>query len=268
MVWCRHLRDTRIMSRTSNPFRQALLTRTLTLGSWIQIGHPASAELLSGAGCDWVAIDCEHTDIGIESFGRTIRGMRGACVPVARVRENDRLAIRQVLDLGARGVIVPLINSAAAAEDAVQSAKYPPRGQRGYAFCLANQHGQQFDTYVNAANADIAVVVMIESRAGVEQIDAILAVDGVDGAFVGPYDLSGSLGVPGKVDDPAVQAACARVAAAGREHGKAVGLHVVRPSPDAIRRAREAGFSFLALGMDTVFIDEGVRQALRTARDS
>ncbi len=255
------------MQSTTNPVRQALLARRLSLGSWIQIGHPAAAEVLATAGFDWIAIDCEHTDIGIESFGAVMRGMHGRnCVPFARVRENDRLAIRQVLDLGARGVIVPLVNTAEEAAAAVRSAKYPPRGERGYAFCRANDHGVHFDDYVRAANDDIAVVVMIESRAGVENIDGILGVEGVDGIFVGPYDLSGSFGVPGQLEAEVVRAACGRVLEACRKQGKAAGLHVVKPSAEAIRLAVDAGYTFLALGMDTVFLDEGARLALKVAR--
>ncbi|MCE9616597.1 MAG: 2,4-dihydroxyhept-2-ene-1,7-dioic acid aldolase [Lentisphaerae bacterium] len=255
------------MHISTNPVRQALLDRTVSLGSWVQIGHPAAAEVLATAGFDWVAVDCEHTEIGIDTFGAVVRGLHGrGSVPFVRVRENDTLAIRQVLDLGARGVIVPLVSSGAEAEAAVQAAKYPPRGVRGYAFCRANDHGAHFDDYVRNANDDTAVVVMIESRQAVEHIDDILQVEGVDGIFVGPYDLSGSYGLPGQLDAPPMKDAFDKVLAACRRHGKAAGLHVVKPTAEAIERAVRAGFTFLALGIDTIFIDQGARQALQVAR--
>lgn len=254
---------------TANPVRRALLERRLSLGTWIQIGHPAVAEVLASAGFDWIAADMEHTDIGPAAFAALARGMHGrGPTPLARVRENDTLAIRQVLDLGAQGVIVPLVHTAAEAERAVQAAKYPPRGIRGFCFSRMNNWGADFDTYRATANDDIAVVVMIESRQGVENIDAILAVDGVDGVFIGPYDLSGSCGVPGQTSHTLVQAGCQRVLDACRSAGKAAGMHVVIPVPETIAKAIADGFTFLALGVDTVFLAAGARDAMNSAKKS
>jgi 2-keto-3-deoxy-L-rhamnonate aldolase RhmA len=250
-----------------NPVRNALLQRRLTLGTWIQVAHPAIAEILAEAGYDWIAADCEHADIGPAEFADLARGMHGrGPVPLARVRENDTLAIRQMLDLGAQGVIVPLVHSAADAERAVTAAKYPPRGVRGYAFSRMNDWGAAFDAYVAGANEDIAVVVMIESREGVENIDAILAVDGVDGVFVGPYDMSGSYGVPGMTEAPAVRQGMRAVVEACARAGKSAGLHVVFPTPESTARAVSDGFTFVALGVDTVFLSQAAREALAAAR--
>ena len=248
---------------TNNPVRQAILERRVTLGTWIQIGHPAVAEVLANAGFDWIAADMEHTDIDNAAFANLARGMYGRGVsPWARVGQNDTLAIRQVLDLGAQGVIVPLVHTAEDAERAVAAAKYPPRGVRGFCFSRMNSWGKDFDAYVANANDDIAVVVMIESREGVENIDDILAVDGVDGVFIGPYDLSGSCGVPGQTGHELVQAGCRRVADACRAAGRAAGLHVVIPTETAITKAIKDGFTFIALGVDTVFLGAGARDAM------
>jgi 2-keto-3-deoxy-L-rhamnonate aldolase RhmA len=210
----------------------------------------------------------EHTDIGNDAFADLARGMQGrGIVPMARVRENDTLAIRQVLDMGAEGVIVPLVHTAADAERAVAAAKYPPRGVRGYAFSRMNDWGRKFDDYAAAANDEIAVVVMIESGEGVENIDAILAVDGVDGVFIGPYDLSGSCGVPGQTSHPDVTAGCTRVVRACCNAGKAAGIHLVIPAEDAIADAVEKGFTFLGLGVDTVFLNESAAAAVRTVQE-
>ena len=252
-----------------NPVRQALLERRLCIGTWIQIGHPAVAEVLAQAGFDWLCVDAEHTDIGLGEFAAVARGMHGrGPVPLVRVRENDTLAIRQMLDLGALGVIVPLVNSAAAAAAAVQAAKYPPQGVRGFAFHRGNNWGADFADYASTANAEIAVVVMIESKEAVESIDAILAVEGVDGVFIGPYDMSGSYGMPGRTADPVIQRACARVVEACRRAGKSAGIHVVLPTPESIGQALRQGFTFLAVGVDTIFLSQGAKQALACARSA
>jgi len=249
-----------------NPVRKALLERKVSFGSWIQIGHPAVAEILSRTGFEWLAVDMEHTDIDIKSFCGTIRGMHGrGAIPLARVRENDVLAIRQVLDSGAQGVIVPLINSATEAERAVKAAKYPPQGIRGFAFCRANNWGADFDEYALKANQNTTVIVMIESRQAVKCINEILSVEGVDGVFIGPYDMSGSYGVTGQISHPDIVKACRTVSAACEKHGKSAGLHIVRPDEKQIKEAVQAGFTFIALGMDTVFLDVTPRKLMETA---
>jgi len=251
---------------TVNPVKKALLERKLTFGSWIQIGHPAVAEVLSRSGFEWLAVDMEHTDIDIKSFCDTIRGMQGrGVIPLARVRENDFLAIRQVLDAGAQGVIVPLVNSAEEAENAVKAVKYPPIGKRGFAFCRANEWGIDFDEYARRANQDVAVIVMIESRLAVENINEILAVEGVDGVLIGPYDMSGSYGLTGQVSHPDIMKACRTVSAACKKHGKAAGIHIVKPDGKNIKEAIADGFIFIALGMDTIFLGQTSSELIKIA---
>jgi 2-keto-3-deoxy-L-rhamnonate aldolase RhmA len=252
---------------TPNPVRKALRERSFCIGTWIQVGHAAVAEVLANAGFDWLCADGEHTDIGPAEFAAVARGLHGrGPVPLVRVRENDTLAIRQMLDMGALGVIVPLVNSAADAEAAVRAAKYPPQGVRGFAFHRGNDWGVDFADYAAQANAEIAVVVMIESREAVENIEEILAVEGVDGVFIGPYDMSGSYGLPGETAAPVIQRACARVVEACRNAGKSAGIHVVLPTPESVEQAVRQGFTFIAVGVDTVFLSQGARTALATAR--
>jgi 2-keto-3-deoxy-L-rhamnonate aldolase RhmA len=254
--------------KTVNPVKKALSDRTITLGSWIQLGHPGIAEVLADTGFDWIAVDCEHTDIEIERFANIARGMYGrGPVPFARVKKNETMAIRQVLDAGAQGIIVPFVNTAEDARKAVAAAKYPPEGIRGFGFCRANDWGSNFAEYVQHANHDVAVVVMIESKEAVENIKKILLVEGIDGVFVGPYDMSGSYGVIGQTSHPTLIEACDTVVKACKQAGKAAGLHVVLPSTSAIERAISDGFTFIALGMDTVFLDQGARLALQIAHN-
>jgi 2-keto-3-deoxy-L-rhamnonate aldolase RhmA len=147
---------------SENSVKHALQERKITIGTWIQINHPVVAEILANCDYDWIAADCEHTDIAVEGFAHIARGMHGRRPePFVRVRENDTLAIRQVLDAGARGVIVPLVGSAQEARRAVAAAKFPPDGIRGFSFCRGNNYGLDFDQYSRQANQEIAVVVMI-----------------------------------------------------------------------------------------------------------
>ncbi|HOV64917.1 MAG TPA: aldolase/citrate lyase family protein [Spirochaetia bacterium] len=252
---------------TRNLVKKKLYEGKVSLGSWIQIGHPVIAEILGSVGFDWIAADMEHTDIGIREFTELARGLAGkGPIPFARVRENDTLAIRQVLDAGAWGVIVPLVSSAEDAKRAVQAAKFPPEGIRGTAFFRANQYGRMFDEYVQRANEDILVIVMIETSKAVEEIDAIVAVDGVDGVFIGPYDLSLSYGIPGQLSDRRMVEAKKKILNACAGARKAAGLHQVDCTAESITDAVDSGFTFIALGMDTVFIDSSARSAIAIAQ--
>lgn len=243
--------------------RDKLRKRELCVGSWVQIGHPANAEILARAGFSWVAADCEHGELEDADLGNLFRAMRQfGTLPLVRVKENAVLPIRRALDLGAMGVIVPLVDSAEDAKRAVRAARYPQGGVRGFAYQRANNWGTDFDHYVKELSRDIVVIVMIESRKAVENVDAILAVEGVDAVLVGPYDMSGSYGVAGQTGHAAVRDASRNVVEACRRAGKSAGLHLVTPTLENTRQAIEQGFTLLALGMDTVFLAEGAKRSL------
>lgn len=252
-----------------NPVKKRLSEGIPTLGTWIQIGHPGVAEVLANVGFDWIAVDCEHTDITTSQLSDLLRAMKGHdVVPLVRVRENQTLAIRQSLDVGAMGVIVPLVDTAAQAAAAVAAAKFPPLGIRGFSFTRSNMYGANFQKYAETANEETIVIVMIESRLAVQNIGAILGTPGVDGALIGPYDLSGSFGVTGQTSHPEVLKACAAVSRACAEKGKAAGIHVVVPEEAEVQAALKQGFTFVALGMDDVFLESSARQTLRLARNT
>ena len=234
----------------------------LSIGSWCGVGHPAVADMLARAGFEWLALDCEHGEAENADIGNFCRACRQyGSRPYVRVKSNDLMSIRRALDLGADGVIVPLVNSAAEAERAVQSANYPPRGVRGFAWQRGNAWGEDFGYY--AAKFRPVVVVMIESAAAVAEIDAIMKVDGVDGCLIGPYDLSGSYGIPGQTDAPVVTEACAKVAKAAVDAGKMAGAHIVIPTPERIETALKQGYTLLALGVDEWFLRSGAAQAMQ-----
>ncbi|MDR1932336.1 MAG: hypothetical protein LBQ57_05870 [Spirochaetales bacterium] len=248
-----------------NPVKKKLLEGRPSFGSWIQVPHPAVAEILSGAGFDWLAVDMEHSDAGVSRYSDIIRGMYGrGPVPMARVQENDTLVIRRLLDAGAWGVIVPMVNCAQEAKKAVQAVRFPPEGIRGTGFARANDYGAGFDEYL-AASRDILVMVMCETMQSVDNIEEIVAVDGVDGVFMGPYDLSMSYGIPGKTNEPVMAKARAKVLAACKKAGKAPGLHHFTMTKESIQSVIDEGFLFIALGVDASFIQAGSRAAFAAA---
>ena len=234
-----------------NKLRRALLEREVTLGSWIQIGHPACAEVMARVGFDWVCVDLEHGAIDLETTADIFRALGGFdCVPVARLPLNDPIWIHRTLDAGARGLIIPMVKTAAEAEAAVREAKYPPRGVRGFGYSRANLHGADFEPYIASANDEIALIMQIEHKDALANLDAILRVEGVDAVFIGPLDLSGSLGITGQLEHPQMVAALDQYRAACHAHKKSAGLHIIRPSEESVRRALDQGYTMLALGLD------------------
>lgn len=248
---------------------EALANRTPIIGSWLQSGVPAAAEILANAGFAWLGLDCEHTSAEIATVEALVRALHGRPTALlVRVTQCDPIEIRRCLDVGADGVIVPLIETAEQARAAVSAAKYPPAGSRGYCFSRMNDWGHRFDEYARTANDRIAVIVMIESRRGVENIDEILAVPGIDGVFIGPYDLSGSYGLPGQLQHEVVRHAYAHVIAACRRAGISVGQHIVPSDAAKVAAAIAEGSTFICLDTDYLFMDRAARGALDGANGS
>lgn len=249
-----------------NKFRKALLDKRLTLGAWIQIGHPACAEIFARAGFDWVCVDLEHGAIDLETMTNIFRTLAGFdCTPIARLPLNDPVWIHRTLDAGAAGLIIPMVNTAAEAERAVREAKYPPRGVRGFGYSRANCHGIDFESYIAAANDEIPIIVQTEHKDAIANLDEILSVFGVDGSFIGPLDLSGSMGITGQMQHRDMVAALQRHRDLCRKHNLSAGMHIVRPTPERIQTAIEQGYTHIALGLDNVLLYEGARACLQAA---
>ena len=235
-----------------------------TLGSWIMIGHQASVEILAGAGFDWIVVDMEHTSIGYETLPLLLGAIRArGAEAFVRVEANDPTVIKRVLDCGAGGIIVPLVNSAAEAASVVRAATYPPTGSRGVSLGRACEYGANFADYFGSINDEIVVMAQIEHHRAVEAIDDIMAVKGLDAVFLGPYDLSGSMGIAGQLDHPRMREARRRVLEAGRAVGKPVGIHAVTTDGASVKTLLDEGFSVIACGIDTLFLRESARRILR-----
>jgi 2-keto-3-deoxy-L-rhamnonate aldolase RhmA len=243
-----------------------LLNNEVTLGAWMQIGHCGIAEIFARAGFDWVCVDLEHGAIDLETMTDIFRTLDAFdCVPVARLPFNDPVWIHRSLDAGARGLIIPMVNSAQEADAAVTEAKYPPRGRRGYGYSRANMHGMDFESYIKSANDEIAMIMQIEHKNAIANLEEIVRVDGVDGLFIGPLDLSGSMGITGQMEHPDMVAALARYRKTAKDAGMSFGMHIVRPDEHNIKSNIEDGYTMIALGLDNVFIDESSKSALKFA---
>lgn len=244
--------------------KDKFMEKKAVIGTWQQIPSPSITEIAGQQDIDWIAVDMEHTEIGYETLIDIFRGLNGSCTsPLVRVRENGALDIRRALDVGAEGVIVPLVHTAEEAEKAVSYSKYPPQGVRGYAFCRANKWGDNFDDYVATANDNIMVFVMVESKEAVENINEILEVQGLDGVFIGPYDMSASYGVVGQTNHPLVTESCEKVLEACKKHNKIAGIHMVIPDEEAVKENINKGFRLIAVGIDTLFLINGFKKVKR-----
>lgn len=240
-----------------------------SLGSWMSMGHVSIAEILASAGYDWVVIETEHTAIDVSEVLRLLIAIEGrGAVPLVRLAWNDPIQAKAVLDSGAAGVIVPMVNTRTDAELAVRMVKYPPQGFRGVGLARAQGYGRTFDDYVRHANRDTLLVVQIEHIDAVANIDEILAVPGIDATFIGPYDLSTSMGLAGQLSHPDVVAARQKVLDATLKRGLAAGIHLVHPDRVAteLPACLAQGYRFIALGTDILFLGDACRALHAAAR--
>lgn len=239
-------------------FRDALAAASRPLaGVWACSGSPLVAEILAGAGMDWMLIDMEHSPNSLESTLAQLQAVAAYdTTPVVRVPFGETVTIKQVLDLGAQNLLVPMISSAAEAEDIVAAVRYPPRGRRGVGSALARSaRWNRVEDYLQNADAHVSLFVQVETAAAVEAAGEIAAVEGVDGVFVGPSDLAASMGLLGQQSHPDVTAAVIRTFEAVRAAGKPVGVNAFDP---AVAQAYlDAGASFVLVGADVALLARG-----------
>ena len=250
----------------ANKVRELLKQGKAALGGWEGLNSSAAAEIMARAGFDWVAADIEHAAHSIQDyayFARAVKCQGG--VPLARVFDKSMQSIRRILDAGAQGVIVPMIRTADDAREVVAAAKYPPLGKRGVGAGPYCCYGIDLASDMSERNDDILVIVMVETKEAVENIDEIMSVEGVDGMFLGPVDLSYSFGYRGQTSHPVIYEAMDKAKAACLKYGKAPGMHLVTDRA-GIKAAFDRGFTFVALSTATNFIYNGSRMAIEDAR--
>ncbi|MCB0482452.1 MAG: 2,4-dihydroxyhept-2-ene-1,7-dioic acid aldolase [Flavobacteriales bacterium] len=235
-----------------------------TIGSWITLGNYSIAEVMAQAGFDWLCVDIEHTAIPVSEMQLLIAAIQAnGVVAYVRVGANDELIIKRALDAGADGIIVPMINSKEEAQKAVNACFYPPIGKRGVGLARAQGYSFGFENYKNNKAKNIELIVQIEHIDAINNLEEILSVSGVSGSFIGPYDLSGSLGNPGVFDTPEMQKALTKYEQIAGSKNKKMGVHVVNPNGDLVTEKISLGYNFIAFSLDTFFLGQKIRDELQ-----
>ncbi|GAC1664298.1 MAG: 4-hydroxy-2-oxoheptanedioate aldolase [Candidatus Limnocylindrales bacterium] len=247
-------------------FRDRALAGETLLGLFLDLASPASAELCAAAGYDWLLVDLEHgaaTEADLLGLLHAVEV--GGSTALVRPQSGERLRTGRALDMGARGIMIPRLDSADQAREAVTFLRYPPTGIRGVATRVRGAGlGVVSHADVQRLNDRVVGIVQIESLGGLRDVDPIAAIDGVDVLFVGPADLSHSLGVAGQFQHPDYLGALERVVAACRAHGKAAGILVYDTA--VVPHHLELGFTFIGIGADGAFVGDGARRFLAAAR--
>ncbi|MDH7570565.1 MAG: aldolase/citrate lyase family protein [Armatimonadota bacterium] len=252
----------------TNKVKEQLRAGIPSIGTWLVFPDPFVAQVMARLGFDWVNVEMEHSPTSLETAALMFQSIAAAgSIPLVRVPWNTPENVKRVLDCGAWGIVFPMQNSRAEVEQAVAAVKYPPAGFRsvgGYlhAFSFATEPG----VYYQRANEETLVVVQAEHIRAVERADEILSVPGIDAVFIGPQDLTASMGLPPSPDcaDPRVAEAVEHVRATAVKHGVAPGIHVM--SPEAVQQRVAEGFRFIALASDQRFMVSAARAALTAAR--
>lgn len=247
------------MEIAKNRFKAALREGRAQIGCWVGLADDYAAEIAGEAGFDWLLIDGEHAPNDIRSMRAQLSALgRSASHPIIRLPIGEVWMVKQALDIGAQTLLVPMVESAEQARQLVRAMRYPPDGLRGVGAALARaSRFSGIEDYVNKADAETCLLVQVENRAGLAALDDILAVDGVDGVFIGPADLSADLGFRGRADAPEVQAIISDAIARIRAAGKAPGI--LSTNPDQARQWLAEGAQFVAVGIDILVLANGLR---------
>ena len=249
--------------------KRRLNKKELTIGSWITIGHPTVAEIMAKSGFDWLVVDMEHSALSMAQCQELIRVI-DLCrvVPFVRVGANDALLIKQAMDAGAHGVIVPMVNTSEDARKAVSAVKYPPVGKRGVGLARAQGYGTTFREYQEWVEKESMVIVQIETKEAVKNLEDILSVKGVDAFMVGPYDLSGSLGVTGDFESKIMLATIKEINDLAKKKNVSYGYHVVSSDPKFVWKKIKEGCTFIAFGVDFLFLVDNCREGMKRLNES
>jgi len=250
------------MDLARNDFKHAIAAGKLQIGLWSSLCSNIAAEIVSDSGFDWLLLDTEHSPNEIPDLVAQLQAVqRGTATPIVRPAWNDAVAFKRILDIGAQSLLVPYVQNADEARRAVAATRYPPRGIRGVtASGRASRYGRVKD-YAKRADAEICLLVQVETRAALDQLEAIAKVDGVDGVFIGPGDLAASLGHIGNLGHPDVQSAIkdavTRLKALGRPAG------ILTGNEDEARRYIDWGCTFVAVGVDVGLLARGADTLLK-----
>jgi 2-keto-3-deoxy-L-rhamnonate aldolase RhmA len=229
--------------------------KNCSIGSWITLNHPSIVEIMADAGFDWLCVDMEHSVTDYTEAQLLIATIQSKGIKAfVRVGENNTRIIKRVLDAGADGIIVPMVNSLEDAQKAIDAVKYPPKGKRGVGLARAQKYGFGFDEYKDNYADNIQLIVQIEHIDAIASLEEILSLEDIDGTFIGPYDLSGSMGKPGKFDDEDVKIVLNKYEELVKKYDKLIGFHVIQPDFQLVKDKIDLGYNFIAFSLDTLFL--------------
>ena len=254
------------MSRSK--LKKSLNKRELLFGGWISYDHPSIAETFALTGFDFISIDMEHAPISLSSAQRIIsisQAYQIPCLPRPVSHSND--FFKPLLDSGSDGLIVQMVETSEEVENISKYLKYPPIGNRTYGVNRAHSYGLNFKDYVNNWNAESILIVQIESEEGVNNIQSIVSNPNVDGVMIGPYDLSGSLGVPGETSHPNVINASKKVIEICKKNNKSCGTQISNPDLKNINEAIDEGYTFIILSSDLFVLSNWAQNMKKTIRN-
>lgn len=238
--------------------RSKLNSGKFTVGSWMQIPSTSIAEIMGDAGYDWVAIDLEHGSMSTSQLPDLFRALElGGTLPLVRLAHGNLKEVKDALDAGAGGIIIPMIETPEQLNEVIQLACWPPEGKRGVGFSRANLYGKYFSKYSEEARKTL-VIAQIEHVNAVDNIDKILEVPGLDGVMIGPYDLSASMNLTGRFDHPEFKNALSMILQSCIRLNKAAGVHIVTPDPAELQKRINEGYQFIAYSIDSVFLHRSV----------
>ncbi len=235
-----------------------------TIGSWLTISHPTIVDIMSKAGFNWLTIDLEHSSITIKEVEEMLRIIQLNKVKgFVRLSSNESTLIKRVMDAGADGIIVPMIETKDDAFQTINSLNYPPFGKRGMGLSRAQEYGNKFEEYLKWMKNGPSIILQIESIKGVDNLEDILSFNEISGIFIGPYDLSASLGLPGQFESPKYLDAINKIKKICSNKKVKLGIHVVKPDINELKIKINEGYYYIAYSVDTIMLDNQARQHIQ-----
>ena len=243
--------------------QRKFLEGKVSIGTWQQIPHASISEILGQSGYDWVAVDMEHGSISIDQIPDLLRAIElGSTLPLVRIAESTPKDCKEALDAGAGGIIAPMIKSVDQLKTIRASCCWPPAGNRGVGFSRANLFGKYFTEYNEEAQAPL-LVAQIEHIKAVNDLEEILQVEGLDAIFVGPYDLSASMGITAEFEHKDFLNIMNKIIELCEQYDVPCGDHVVQPNPELLEKRIREGYKFLAYSIDAVFLHDSAQLDLK-----
>jgi len=240
------------------------LFKSKPIGSWLQIGNPEFTSIMIQSGFDFLVIDMEHGSISERGLPALFEVFKGTnCVPIVRIAKNDQILIRRALDLGAKGIIVPGVKSKEDVTEAENAIFYPPKGERGIGFSKANNYGIDFNEYFKTSNDNVLFVTQIEHSIAVKNINKIFSSENIDSYIIGPYDLTGSMGIVGEFENTNYIQNLDIIKTAAVKNGIRSGIHVVCPEIEELKKVISEGYEFIAYSTDALLLNQKCNNDLK-----